>query len=143
MGIGLFILLYTAISTFVYFELKNLLVVFDSETRVQIWAGMDFAVNTLAIGTAMFGTGRIATRFGLAVTLALVPVVIVAGLLVVARAPMIGVVVGIAGTAENVGKEVIAEIEESGQTEKNEKRRVIRLRRAWSDSIFQLVNPMV
>jgi len=95
LGIGLFILLYTAISTFVYFELKNLLVVFDSETRVQIWAGMDFAVNTLAIGTAMFGTGRIATRFGLAVTLALVPVVIVAGLLVVAMAPMIGVVVGL------------------------------------------------
>jgi AAA family ATP:ADP antiporter len=56
---------------------------------------MDWAVNFLAIGTAMFATGRIATRFGLAVTLALVPIVIVAGLLVVAMAPMIWVVVGL------------------------------------------------
>ena len=67
----------------------------DPILRTQIWAGMDLAVNFLAIGTAMFATGRIATRFGLAVTLALVPVVIVAGLLVVAMAPMIWVVVGL------------------------------------------------
>ena len=95
LGIGIFILLYTAISTFVYFELKNLMTGLDESTRTQLWAGMDFAVNILTIGTAMFCTSRLATRFGLAVTLALVPVVIVAGLLVVAVAPMIGVVVGL------------------------------------------------
>jgi AAA family ATP:ADP antiporter len=95
LGIGLFIFLYTGISTFVYFEIKNLLAGVDETLRTQIWAGMDWAVNFLAIGTAMFATGRIATRFGLAVTLALVPVVIVAGLLVVAMAPMIWVVVGL------------------------------------------------
>ncbi len=95
LGIGLFIFLYTGISTFVYFEIKNLLAGVDETLRTQIWAGMDWAVNFLAIGTAMFATGRIATRFGLAVTLALVPVAIVAGLLVVAMAPMIWVVVGL------------------------------------------------
>ena len=95
LGIGVFIFLYTAISTFVYFEIKNLLAGVDPILRTQIWAGMDLAVNFLAIGTAMFATGRIATRFGLAVTLALVPVAIVAGLLVVAMAPMIWVVVGL------------------------------------------------
>ncbi len=95
LGIGVFIFLYTGISTFVYFEIKNLLAGVDEVLRTQIWAGMDWAVNFLAIGTAMFATGRIATRFGLAVTLALVPVVIVAGLLVVAMAPMIWVVVGL------------------------------------------------
>ena len=95
LGIGIFILLYTAISTFVYFELKNLMGGLDESTRTQLWAGMDFAVNILTIGTAMFCTSRLATRFGLAVTLALVPVVIVAGLLVVAMAPMIWVVVGL------------------------------------------------
>jgi len=95
LGIGLFIFLYTGISTFVYFEIKNLLAGVDETLRTQIWAGMDWAVNFLAIGTAMFATGRIATRFGLAVTLALVPVVIVAGLLVVAMAPMIWVVVAL------------------------------------------------
>jgi AAA family ATP:ADP antiporter len=95
LGIGIFILLYTAISTFVYFELKNLMVGLDEGTRTQIWAGMDLAVNILTIGTAMFFTSRLATRFGLAATLALVPVIIVAGLLVVAMAPMIWVVVGL------------------------------------------------
>ena len=95
LGIGIFILLYTAISTFVYFELKNLMTGLDEGTRTQIWAGMDLAVNILTICTAMFFTSRLATRFGLAVTLAFVPVIIFAGLLVVAMAPMIWVVVAL------------------------------------------------
>jgi AAA family ATP:ADP antiporter len=93
LGIGLFLFLYTWISTFVYFELKNLMAPLDSETRTQIWSGMDLAVNALSIGTAMFVTGRLTTRFGLATTLALVPVMIVVGLMVVAAAPMLWVVV--------------------------------------------------
>ena len=95
LGIGIFIFLYTVISTFVYFELKNLMIELDEGTRTQIWAGMDLAVNILTIGTAMFFTSRLTTRFGLAVTLALVPVIIVAGLLVVATAPMIWAVAGL------------------------------------------------
>jgi AAA family ATP:ADP antiporter len=95
LGIGLFILLYTAISTFVYFELKNLMTVLDEGIRTQVWAGIDLTVNILTIGTAMFFTGRLATRFGLAVTLAFIPVIIVAGLLVVSMAPMLWVVVAL------------------------------------------------
>jgi AAA family ATP:ADP antiporter len=93
LGIGLFILLYTAISTFVYFELKNLLAGIEEATRVQIWGGIDLAVNILAIATAMFATGRITTRFGLTATLVVVPVVIVLGLLVLALTPVTMVVV--------------------------------------------------
>lgn len=93
LGIGFFILLYTAISTFIYFELKNMMAGLDESTRTQLWAGMDFAVNILTIGTALFCTSRLATRFGLAVTLALVPLVIVAGLVMIAVAPIIWVVV--------------------------------------------------
>jgi len=95
LGIALFILLYTAISTFVYFELKNLLAVYDLAARVRVWSGMEIAVNVLSIGTGLFVTGRVASRFGLTVTLAMVPVVIVAGLLIVAMAPMVWVVVGL------------------------------------------------
>ena len=95
LGIGLFILLYTAISTFVYFALKNLMGGLDEALRTQIWAGMDLAVNVLTIATAMLATGRIAARFGLCVTLGLVPVVITAGLLAVALSPMLWVVVGL------------------------------------------------
>ena len=95
LAIGLFILLYTALSTFVYFELKNLLAGLDEIVRIRVWAGMDLAVNILAIGTAMFGTSRLTTRFGLTTTLVLVPVLIIFGLLIVAIAPMISVVVGL------------------------------------------------
>ena len=95
LGIGIFIVLYTGISTFVYFELKNILVDYDQDLRTQIWAGMDLAVNVLAVVTAMFGTSRLATRFGLTVTLPLVPVIIITGLCIVALSPILWVVVGL------------------------------------------------
>jgi AAA family ATP:ADP antiporter len=91
-GIGCFILLYVSISGFVYFELKNLLEVFTREERTEIWAIIDFWVNLLAILTAMFLTSRIATRFGMATTLALVPFLIALGMLVIAVSPVILVV---------------------------------------------------
>ncbi len=95
LGIGVFILCYVAISTFVYFEIKNLLVDFDRDVRTQIWGGIDLAVNSLAIVTAVFATGRLATRFGMSTTLALVPGLIAFGLLIVAVAPIIAVVAGL------------------------------------------------
>lgn len=95
LGIGLFILLYVAIGSFVYFELKNLLADFSREERTQIWAYIDLAVNSLAIVTAMFLTSRIATRFGMATTLALVPALIVLGMLVIAISPIVAVVAGL------------------------------------------------
>ena len=78
-----------------YFELKNLLADYDRETRSEIWASMDLAVNSLTILVAAFATGRIARHMGLSFTLALVPAFIGAGLLVLAAAPMVSVVVAI------------------------------------------------
>lgn len=94
-GIGLFIILYVAIGSFVYFELKNLLADFSREDRTQIWAYIDLAVNSLAIITAMFLTSRLATRFGMPTTLALVPALIVIGMLVIAFSPVVAVVAGL------------------------------------------------
>jgi AAA family ATP:ADP antiporter len=94
-GIGLFIVLYVAIGSFVYFELKNLLEVFTRDERTQIWAYIDLAVNTLAIVTAMFVTSRITTRFGMAVTLALIPALLAIGMLVIALSPVVAVVAGL------------------------------------------------
>ncbi len=95
LGIGAFILLYTSISSFVYFELKNLLADYSREERSQIWAMMDLVVNSATLVIAMFITGRMATRFGLSATLAAVPVVIMGGMLTLAAAPSVAVVVGI------------------------------------------------
>jgi len=95
LAIGLFIFLYTGISSFVYFELKNLLAELSRAERTAIWAQMDLAVNTLSIATGLFATGRIVSKFGMPVTIALVPVLICFGLIVIAISPLIGVVVGL------------------------------------------------
>ncbi len=95
LAIGLFIFFYTSIGSFVYFELKNLLADFDRATRSQIWAGMDLAVNSLTVLVAAFATGRMAKKYGLSFTLASVPVLIGLGMLVLAAAPMVAVVVAV------------------------------------------------
>lgn len=93
LSIGIFIFLYTGISSFVYFELKNLLSDLSRPERSVIWAQMDLAVNILAILTGLFATGRIVSRFGMPLTIAMVPVMICIGLLVLAISPLLGVVV--------------------------------------------------
>ena len=91
--IGLFIFLYTGVSSFVYFELKNLLSELTRSERTAIWAQMDLAVNVLSISTGLLVTGRIVTKFGMPVTIVLVPLAICFGLLVLAISPLLGAVV--------------------------------------------------
>jgi len=95
LAIGAFIFLYTGISSFVYFELKNLLADYSRAERAAIWAQMDLLVNFLSIATGLFATGRLVDKFGLPATIALVPVVIAIGLLTIAAAPLIPVVIGL------------------------------------------------
>lgn len=89
LGIAFFILLYTAVGSFVYFELKNLLADFDRDMRTTIWAGINSSINVIAIITAMFATSRITTRLGLARTLAMIPLLVALGLLAVAVNPAV------------------------------------------------------
>ena len=95
LAIGLFIFLYTGISSFVYFELKNLLSDLSRAERTAVWAQMDLAVNVLSIAVGLFATGRIVGKFGMPVTIALIPVLICAGLIIVAISPFLGVVVAL------------------------------------------------
>ena len=95
LAIGLFILLYTGISSFVYFELKNLLSELSRAERTAIWAQMDLTVNVLSIAVGLFATGRIVGKFGMPVTIALIPLLICAGLLIVAISPFLGAVVAL------------------------------------------------
>jgi AAA family ATP:ADP antiporter len=54
---------------------------------------MDFAVNGLTLAIQLFLTGRIVHRIGLGWTLAMVPLLLVAGFLVLGVVPALGVVV--------------------------------------------------
>ena len=95
LAIGLFILLYTGISSFVYFELKNLLAELSRAERTAIWAQMDLAVNVLSIAVGLFATGRLVGKFGMPVTIALIPVMICTGLIIVAISPFLGAVIAL------------------------------------------------
>ena len=95
LAIGLFILLYVVMNTFIYFELRKMMGDFDREVRTQIWASIDLAVNSLAFLTALFATGRLATRVGMPATLALVPAFMIGGWVVVALSPVLAVLAGL------------------------------------------------
>jgi ATP:ADP antiporter, AAA family len=95
LAIGIFILMYVTMSTFVYMELREFLAVFDRPERAQILGRIDLAVNSLAIITALFVTSRLTTRFGMATTLSLIPILMVGGWLVVAAVPILGVLIGL------------------------------------------------
>jgi len=85
--IGLFILLYVTMSTFLYFEIRKPLGDLEQIRRAQIWANIDLAVNLLAAATALLATGRLATRLGMPKTLALVPAIMVVAWTVVVVNP--------------------------------------------------------
>lgn len=95
LGIGLFLFLYTGIGSFVYFELKNLMAEYSRAERTELWALMDLVTNTLTILAGLFVTSRLATRLGLGATLAVIPLIIVGGLLSVAMVPVLSIVVGL------------------------------------------------
>ncbi len=95
LGIGAFLFLYTGIGSFVYFELKNLMADYSRAERTEIWAFMDLATNTLTIVAGLLITSRLTTRFGLGVTLAAIPLLVMGGLLSVAMVPVLSIVVGL------------------------------------------------
>ena len=95
LAIGGFIVFYVMMNTFIYFELREALGQFERDMRAQYWAGIDFAVNWLAILTALFATGRLATRAGMPITLALIPLLMIGGWIVVALSPVLMVLIGL------------------------------------------------
>jgi AAA family ATP:ADP antiporter len=89
LAIGVFILLYTTIGSFVYFEQVELLRDYTREERTTILATLAAVVNLLTFGLGIFVTSRIVTRLGMPAALAIVPVIVCAGLLVLAFAPLL------------------------------------------------------
>jgi AAA family ATP:ADP antiporter len=95
LGIAAFILLYVFISSFVYFEQKNLLADYTRAERATILGGIDLVVNVLTFVMAFFITGRVVKKLGMPVALAILPVLLVFGLLALAIAPLIVVLMAI------------------------------------------------
>ncbi len=81
LGIVAYMLLYTVTSTFLYFQQAEIVQANfqDRAARTQFFAHIDLAVNSLTALTQLFFTGRIVRRIGIAVALAVLPLITVLG----------------------------------------------------------------
>ncbi len=95
LGIGAFTVLYTVLSTFLYFEQAHIVSRAFTEPgqRTTLFASIDLAVNVLTVLTQLFVVARLVGRFGLATALALVPLGVAAGFAVLGLYPTLGVLV--------------------------------------------------
>ncbi len=94
-GICVLMLLFTTLATFLYFQQAYIIREHfsDPARRTALFAAMDLAVNCLTLAIQLFLTGRIVQRIGLGWTLATVPLLLVAGFLVLGVVPALWVVV--------------------------------------------------
>ena len=97
LGICLLMLLFTTLSTFLYFQQAQIISdrFQNPADRTAIFAGMDFAVNALTLTTQMFLTSRIISKLGLSWTLALVPIFLGFGFLALGVMPTLSVLVAV------------------------------------------------
>lgn len=95
LGICGFIVLYTMLSTFLYFEQARIVAdaYDDPAKRTALFAWIDLVVNGLTLTIQVFLTGRIATRFGLPITLALIPALTALGFAMLGLAPTLAVLI--------------------------------------------------
>ena len=95
LGIALLMLLFTMLATFLYFQQAQIIRdAFSSPAdRTAVFAGMDLAVNVLTLLIQVFVTGRLIRRLGPAWTLAIVPLLLAAGFLLLSIAPTLAVLV--------------------------------------------------
>lgn len=92
-GIAVFVVLLASANTFLYFEQARLVAATfdDRATQTQVFGLIDVAVQTSAILTQLFFTGRIARRLGVSVLLVAVPLAVALGFLWLALMPVFGV----------------------------------------------------
>ena len=90
-----FLLLFAITSTFLYFQQAEIakLSFVDRGARTAFFARIDLWVNVLTLGAQLFLTGRVLRWFGVALTLAALPLVSIIGFGALALAPTIAVVV--------------------------------------------------
>ena len=95
LGICALILLYASLSTFLYMQQAQIVrdAFDDPATRTAVFAGIDFAVNLLTLLIQAFFTGRLVQWIGLAKTLALIPLLLSFGFLVLGLQPLLPVLI--------------------------------------------------
>jgi AAA family ATP:ADP antiporter len=95
-NICVYMLLYAALSVFLYFQQARIVDASFSGTaaRTQFFARVDLLTNVVTLGAQWFLTGQVLARFGVAVTLTIVPALTAAGFGLLALMPTVPVLVG-------------------------------------------------
>ena len=96
LNISVYMLLYTVLSTFLYFQQADIVdrTFADRAARTAFFARVDLLVNALTLGAQCFLTGRVMKRVGVAMTLTFVPALTAVGFLLLGLMPTAAVVVG-------------------------------------------------
>jgi AAA family ATP:ADP antiporter len=94
-GICFLILLYTTLATFLYFQQAQIVrdTFDDPANRTALFAAIDFAVNFLTIVTQLLLTSRIVRKWGLGWALALIPLLLGFGFLLLGMVPALSILI--------------------------------------------------
>ena len=94
LGIALFVMLLSAVNTFLYFEQLQIVsdTFPDTTRRTEVFATIDFVVQSLTIVSQLFLTGAIAARFGVGTLLTFVPVLMIGAFLTLAGSHVFAVI---------------------------------------------------
>lgn len=97
LGISLFVILLTTVSTFLYFEQARVVEATfpDRTSQTQVFSAIDFTVQSLTIFIQIFVTGRLTRRLGVTVLLTAIPLVMVFGFGLLALAATFPVLVAV------------------------------------------------
>jgi len=94
LGIASFVVLLSAVNTFLYFEQLRIVseTFADTTRRTEVFATIDVVVQSLTILSQLFLTGRIASKLGVRTLLTFVPVIMIVGFLLLAMLNVFGII---------------------------------------------------
>jgi AAA family ATP:ADP antiporter len=95
LNISAYMLLFTILSTFLYFQQASLVeqTIVSRAARTAFFGKVDLLVNVMTLGIQIFLTGRTMKALGVALTLTLLPALSIVGFLTLGMIPTIAVVV--------------------------------------------------
>ena len=95
LGICILMLLFTTLSTFLYFEQAQIIRdnFADSDARTSVFATIDLATNILTLLLQLLVVGRLVPMIGLAWALAMIPLLLTAGFLALSLSPVVLVLI--------------------------------------------------
>lgn len=94
LGVSAFLLLYSITSTFAYSQQAAIVAhdLTDRAAQTVFFSNINFGVNTVALVIQLFFTGRIVLTLGVALALAILPVITMGGFAALAMAPTLAVI---------------------------------------------------